>query len=87
MYLNTKSNLVLGADAEVCDLDLAVSREENVSGLEVSVDDAVLVEVAKTLAHLPADVGDLLFRQALGQVHDDRVEGAAIAELDEHLKE
>ena len=80
------TNLVLRADPEVGDLDLALPGQENVSGFEISVDDSVLVEEVEALDHLPTDVRDLLLRQALGQVDDDGVERAAVAELDEHLE-
>ena len=51
------------------------------------MDDLVAVQVGQPLHHLPAHVGDLLLRQALLQVHDDRVQGPAVAVLDEDLQE
>ena len=78
--------LVLGADAKVSQADAAVHGEEDVARFEVSVDDSVAVEVLQTGAHFAADVGYLLLGQALFQVHDDGVEGAAVAELDKQLK-
>lgn len=42
----------LGAEAEVCDLDVAAGGEEDVVGLDVSVDDVLGVQVHETLACL-----------------------------------
>ena len=38
-------------------------------------------------AHLPAHVSDLLFGEALLEVDDDGVEGAAVAVLQQHLEQ
>ena len=54
--------------------------------LKVPVYDPVLVQVGQASAHLLADVGDLPLREALLQVDDDGVEGAAVAVLDQDLK-
>ena len=43
------------------------------------------MEVGETVAHLPRHVRDLLLREPLAQVHDDGVQGTAIAVLNEHL--
>ena len=48
--------------------------------------DACAVQVVEPEAHLARDVGDLRLGQPLLQVHDDRVERAAVAKLDEQLK-
>ena len=45
------------------------------------------MEVGETVAHLPRHVGDLLLREPLAQVHDDGVQRAAVAVLDEHLQQ
>ena len=56
------------------------------TGLEVPVDDGAAVEVSEADADLVRDVGDLGLRQPLLQVHQDRVQSAAVAKLQEHLQ-
>ena len=56
------------------------------TGLEVPVDDGAAVEVSEADADLVRDVGDLGLRQPLLQVHQDRVQRAAVAKLQEHLQ-
>lgn len=42
----------LGAEAEISDLDVANTVEENVVTLDITVDDALVVQVGQTLASL-----------------------------------
>ena len=48
------------SDAEVEDFHLTVAEEEDVAGLDVSVDDALLVGVVEAVTHLDHD-GELVF--------------------------
>ena len=57
------------------------------TGLEIPVYDCAAVEVPEPDADLVRDEGDLRLGEALLQVHDDRVQRAAVAELQEHLQE
>ena len=50
------------------------------------MDDGAAVEVSEADADLVRDVGDLRLGQTLLQVHQDRVQRAAVAELQEHLQ-
>ena len=51
--------LTLGSDFALTEFDVAVQREENVSSLQVSVDDVVVVEVDEGLQGLFTDHPDL----------------------------
>jgi hypothetical protein len=42
----------LGAEAEISDLDVADTVEEDVVTLDITVDDALVVQVGQTLASL-----------------------------------
>ena len=72
----------LGAEPEVGQLDVAVSREEDGVTLDVSVDDALAVEVGQRLETHHAHGGDLLLGHA--HVGDDVGEGAALQVLHHH---
>ena len=50
---------------EIDESHSSVAREENVLPLDVPVEDVCPVEVAKSLQHLPQDVGDEVFRKIL----------------------
>ena len=78
--------LELGADSKVGELDVPLQSEQDVAGLEVSVDDPVPVEIEEAVHHLTRHIGDLLLREALAEIHDDGVQSAAVTILDEHLE-
>ncbi|GMS98742.1 hypothetical protein PENTCL1PPCAC_20917, partial [Pristionchus entomophagus] len=50
------------ADTKVADLHVVLAREEDIGCLEVSVQDAVSVQISDGRQHLPHQLGDLLFR-------------------------
>ena len=50
------------------------------------MDDGAAVEVPEADADLVGDVGDLGLGQPLLQVHQDRVQRAPVAKLQEHLQ-
>ena len=70
------------SDAKVRELDLALLGEEDVGGLEVSVDDAARVEVRERLEDLRRVDGDEVLGEAVGLL--DEVEEAALLRVLEH---
>ena len=78
-------------EAEVEDLDLPVGRELDVGGLEVAVDDPLLVRRLERLGDLPRDGEGLVERQraalqpfgevfALDELHDEGADAARLLE-------
>ena len=62
------------------------SKHQELTCFEIAMDDGAAVEVAEADADLVGDVGDLGLGQPLLQVHQDRVQRAAVAKLQEHLQ-
>ena len=59
---------------------MAVVGDQDVAGLDVAVDDAMLVGVAEGGGHVGADVGGALGRQRASRLEDGR-QGSSIDEL------
>ena len=73
-----RARLAQACDAEVEDLHGRLGRPEQVVGLEVAVNDAVLVRVLERLEHLKRDPQHLAERQAAPEALGARVHGLAV---------
>ena len=67
--------------------DLSISGEQNIAGLDVSMDDKVLMKEVETLTHLVANTTYLRLGQRLLQLLHDTVHRTAAAELYVHLSQ
>ena len=68
----------LSGDAKVADLDLALAVDQDVAGLDVAVDDLVLLaEVAEAAEDGVGDLARVLLRD-LARLLEDQVQGAAV---------
>ena len=84
--------------AKVGDLDLALGADEQILGLDVAVDDVLLVAVGQGLAEVgdvpgrsalgePTAVGQLLVQLTAGTVLEDEVDALGIVEVTEHAED
>jgi hypothetical protein len=68
----------LRSDTEISEFDLSRGREEDIGGLDITVDSTLRVEVVKALKKLAADDGDVRFRKDSGL---EKVETGAAGEI------